>query len=91
MIRSFPRALAYLWAAPVSLAALPAALLGAATGGRIRVHRGVLEAGGGVLRPLLERGVPGFAIGAITFGTWSSAQTRARSRRRGANFDRSTW
>jgi len=62
------RAAAYLWAAPVSLAALPAALLGAATGGRMRLHRGVLEAGGGVLRPILGRAVPGFAISAITFG-----------------------
>jgi hypothetical protein len=62
------RALRYLWAAPVSVAALPAALLGAATGGRIRFHRGVLEADGGVLRPVLSRGIPGFAIGAITFG-----------------------
>ncbi len=62
------RAAAYLWAAPVSLAALPVALLGAATGGRVRLHRGVLEAGGGLLRPILGRAVPGFAISAITFG-----------------------
>ena len=66
--RASRRAAAYLWAAPVSLAALPAALLGAATGGRVRIHDGVLEAGGGVLRPLLTRAVPGFAISAITFG-----------------------
>jgi len=62
------KVVAYLWAAPISLAALPAALLGAATGGRIRLHRGVLEAHGGVLRPVLSRGIPGFAIGAIILG-----------------------
>ena len=62
------RVAAYLWASPISLAALPAALLGAVTGGRARFHGGVLEAGGGILRPILTRAVPGFAIGAITFG-----------------------
>jgi hypothetical protein len=81
------RLAAYLWVAPVSLAALPAALLSAATGGRMRVHRGVLEAGGGVLRPILSRGVPGFAIHAITFGhvvlaagVAELAETRAHER-----------
>jgi hypothetical protein len=62
------RIAAYLWAAPVSLAAVPAVLLGAATGGRVRIHEGVLEAGGGALRPLLSHSVPGFAISAITLG-----------------------
>lgn len=62
------RAAAYVWAAPVSLAALPAALLGAATGGRLRIRGGVLEACGGALRPILSRAVPGFAISAITLG-----------------------
>ena len=62
------RAAAYLWAAPVSLVALPAALLGAATGGRMRIHGGVLESGGGILRPILSRAVPGFTIHAITLG-----------------------
>jgi hypothetical protein len=62
------RAIAYLWAAPVSIAAVPAAVLAAATGGRMRIHGGVLEAGGGFLRPILSRAVPGFAISAITLG-----------------------
>ncbi|HEY4228595.1 MAG TPA: hypothetical protein VGO79_00415 [Thermoanaerobaculia bacterium] len=85
--RAARRAAAYVWAAPVSLAAVPAALLGAATGGRMRLHRGVLEASGGVLRPILGRAVPGFAISAITFGhvvlgTGADAleQTRAHER-----------
>lgn len=58
----------YLWAAPVSLAALPFAAVGAATGGRVRIVGGVLEAGGGVLEPILTKAVPGFSIGAITLG-----------------------
>lgn len=68
MWRALRRAAAYLWAAPVSVAALPAALLGIATGGRLRIHGGVLECGGGLLRPILRRSVPGFAISAITLG-----------------------
>jgi hypothetical protein len=62
------RAVAYLWAAPVSLPALAVAVLGLATGARARISGGVLEVGGGLLRPLLTRGVPGFSIGAITLG-----------------------
>ena len=62
------RAAVYLWASPVSIAALPFAALGAATGGRLRVVGGVLEAGGGALRPILSRAVPGFPIQAITLG-----------------------
>lgn len=87
MTRRLRRGLAYVWAAPVSLAALPAALLGAATGGRLRLHEGVLEAQGGVLGPVLSRGIPGFAIGAITFGhvvlaagADALAETRAHER-----------
>jgi hypothetical protein len=66
--RNLRRAAGYLWAAPVSLVALPLAALGAATGGRARVLGGVLEAAGGILQPILTRLVPGFAIGAITLG-----------------------
>jgi hypothetical protein len=62
------RPAAYLWAGPVTAAALPLAALAAATGGRVRVSDGVVEAAGGVLRPLLARAVPGFPIAAITLG-----------------------
>lgn len=62
------RLCAYLWAGPVSLAALPLAALALATGGRGRVAGGVLEVGGGVLGPLLSRAIPWFPIGAITLG-----------------------
>lgn len=59
---------AYLWAGPVSLAALPFAAAAALTGGRVRIENGVLEAGGGILRPMLTRGLPWFSIHAITLG-----------------------
>jgi hypothetical protein len=62
------RVAAYLWAGPVSAAALPLVALGVLTGGRARRRSGVLEASGGVLRSLLGRAVPGFPISAITFG-----------------------
>ena len=68
MTRNIRRALGYLWAAPVSIAALPAAVLGAVGGAGTRVVEGVLEVGGGILEPLLTRAVPGFSIGAITLG-----------------------
>jgi len=58
----------YLWAGPVSLAAVPLAAAARLTGGRVRVTAGVLEAAGGVLRPLLGRAIPGFPISAITLG-----------------------
>lgn len=62
------RLAAYLWAAPVSVVALPLAALALATRGRVRRRAGILEASGGVLGPILQRGVPGFPISAITFG-----------------------
>ena len=68
MTRSVRRAFGYLWAAPVSIAALPAAAIGVVGGAGARVVEGVLEVGGGILEPLLTRAVPGFSIGAITLG-----------------------
>jgi hypothetical protein len=61
------RFFAYLWAAPVSAAALPALPLALATGGSARIVNGVLEIEGGAL-PALLRAVPGFPIAAITLG-----------------------
>jgi hypothetical protein len=58
---------AYLWAAPVSAAALPALPLALATGGSARILDGVLEIEGGALSALLHA-VPGFPISAITLG-----------------------
>lgn len=62
------RLAAYLWASPVSLAALPLGALALATGGRARWRGGVLEAHGGWLEWLLSRAFPTFPIGAITLG-----------------------
>jgi len=62
------RLAAYLWAAPVSAAALPLVALALATRGRARRRGGILEASGGWLGPLLGRSVPGFPISAITLG-----------------------
>jgi hypothetical protein len=63
-----PRFAAYLWAGPVSAAALPLVALGLLTGGRARRRSGVLEASGGALQAILGRAVPGFPISAITLG-----------------------
>jgi hypothetical protein len=62
------RPAAYLWAGPVTAAALPFVALALATGGRARRRDGVLETSGGALRPLLAHAVPGFPITAITLG-----------------------
>lgn len=62
------RLLAYAWAAPVTLCALPFAAAALVTGGRARLDGGVLEVGGGILGPLLRRAIPSFPIGAITLG-----------------------
>lgn len=48
----------YAWAGPNTLLGLAVALLAVATGGRARRREGVLEAHGGLLRPLLRRAVP---------------------------------
>ena len=80
-------ALKYAWAGPVSIAAAPLVAAARLTGGRVRVTSGVLEAAGGILGPLLRRGVPGFPISAITLGhvvlaasERSLAETRAHER-----------
>ena len=62
------RVFAYLWAAPVSAASLPAIPLALLTGGSVRIVDGVLEVEGGALSALLSRGLPGFPISAITLG-----------------------
>jgi hypothetical protein len=67
-MRSIRGIAGYVWAAPVSIAALPLAALGLVSGARARVLGGVLEVGGGLLDPLLTRGIPRFPIGAITLG-----------------------
>ena len=63
-----PVLLLYLWAGPVSLVGLALAALARLTGGSVRLVNGVLEASGGILRPLLGRGIPRFSIDALTLG-----------------------
>ncbi len=57
----------YLWAGPVSLAAMPVVAAALVTGGRARRRSGVLEVSGGAPGRLLRR-MPGFPISAITLG-----------------------
>jgi hypothetical protein len=67
---SLRRAARRAWAGPVTLAGLalaPLALIGRGRG-RVWVVRGVVEASGGLLGPLLARGNPWFPIQAITLG-----------------------
>jgi len=65
--RSWRRAAAYLWAAPVSLLGLGLAL--AAGPGRFRRHGGVLEVSGGLAGRLLACPLPGSGpVAAITLG-----------------------
>ena len=62
------RALGYAAALPVSAVAAAILPLVVATGGRVRIRAGVVEAAGGLLGPLLRRGNPWFPIAAITLG-----------------------
>jgi hypothetical protein len=66
--RRLGRTLRYLGALPVSAVAATIVPFVIATGGSVHARSGVVEAAGGLLRPLLERGVPGFPISAITLG-----------------------
>jgi hypothetical protein len=58
----------YLWALPVTLPALCLALIARATGARVAVHTGVVEACEGVLPWVLARIYPPMSIAAITLG-----------------------
>lgn len=62
------RAVGYAAALPVSAVAAAMLPLVVATGGRVRLRAGVVEAAGGILGPLLRRGNPWFRIAAITLG-----------------------
>ena len=89
------RAAAYLWALPVTLVGLAAAVAGRLGGGRLTWREGVLEASGGPLAPLLRRGYPPMAIAAITLGHVVLAQgqddldrTRAHERAHVRQYER---
>jgi hypothetical protein len=71
------RFLAYLWAAPVTAVGLALALFAAATGGRVRVRGGVIEAHGGGLRGLL-RGGAAVALGHVILARAAACLERSR-------------
>lgn len=70
------RVVGYLWALPVTLVGVAAALAGRLGGARLSWRAGVLEAAGGPLGPLLRRGYPPMAIAAITLGHVVLAQAQ---------------
>ncbi|MEM8782178.1 MAG: hypothetical protein AAGE65_04905 [Planctomycetota bacterium] len=63
------RAVAYAWASPNTLIGLAFALLAGCSGGRLQLHRGVVETHGGLVTWWLRHGVPlrGGAL-ALTLG-----------------------
>ncbi len=65
---SVARAVAYLWALPISAIGLLWAVLAVLTGGRARWHSGVLETQGGFARLLLTRLLLGGGADALTLG-----------------------
>ncbi len=71
------KALAYIWAAPVSVPAGVMALLARAAGGTAVWRDGVLEAAGGYLPFLLRHMYPPMPIAAITLGHVVLAQSVA--------------
>lgn len=71
------KALAYLWAGPVSAPAAIVALLTRVGGGTLAWRDGVLEAAGGFLPVLLRHMYPPMPVAAITLGHVVLAQTTA--------------
>ncbi len=62
------RAAAYVWASPYSLLGLLAGLFMVACGGSARLHRGVVEFGGGAIGRLASRPPAPFCFCAMTLG-----------------------
>lgn len=69
------RLLVYLWAAPVTLAGLPLALVCRMSGGKLQIVGGVLEATGGALGGFLHHLNPRLSIEAMTLGHLIVART----------------
>lgn len=82
------RPLAYLWASPYTALGLLVGAVGYLTGGRLRVRDGVIEAWGGILRPLLQRCVPfpggamAITLGHVVVGRSDDALALTRSHER---------
>ncbi len=82
------RTLQYLWASPNSTLGLMLALLGVCTGGKLKRHRGIIEAHGGLVTWWLKNLVPlhggamAFTLGHVVLGQNPEAlhATRAHER-----------
>jgi hypothetical protein len=66
-----------LWAGPVTAIGLALALLAAASGGRVQLRHGVVEAWGGVLRTLLTGGAA-MALGHVILARNAECLERSR-------------
>ena len=82
------RILAVAWASPTTLVGALALGLAVVTGGRVALVKGVLEAHGGWIRPLLARfpvgpgGVAALTLGHVVLGASPAALTATRTHER---------
>ena len=82
------RVLAYSWAFPATSVGLALVAVAAATGARVSVLDGVVEAHGGILDPLLRRWVPlrggasAMTLGHVVVGRNAAALDRTRAHER---------
>ena len=85
---NIPGGLRYLWAGPATLVGLGFAVLGRATGGRVRRVDGVVEAHGGAVTWLLRRAVPlqngalALTLGHVVLGRDAATLDRTRRHER---------
>lgn len=85
------RPLRYLWAAPNSLAGLLLVPLAVLPGGRIRRHRGTLEASGGALRWALGPWAEAITLGHVILARDARRLDRWRAHERGHVRQYETW
>jgi hypothetical protein len=82
------RALTYLWCLPTTMVGLPLVALAAATGGSVRLHRGVLEVHGRIVAAFLRHctlvsgGALAMALGHVVLGRDRQALADTRSHER---------
>lgn len=87
-MKNMLRALAYLWAAPATLAGCVLVLAARASGGQAAVVSGVIEAHGGVMSVLLRRAVPlrggasAMTLGHVVVGRDAGCLDRTRAHER---------
>ena len=86
--RRLQRAARYTWSLPNSAVGAVLAAVGVATGGRVAVVRGVLEAHGGIVSFILQRMVPlrggasAMTLGHVVLGRDAGSLDRTRSHER---------